>query len=125
MNFDRAERSLKSWMSSTIGSTARQSPRACSGVRSRCDSRRRLETKVTTPKESGLPARSAPGRRPKQGSQRAWPQGRATTGSLVSRQTGQLALAKTLFPQAFSWVLRQLGQVIMVFFACHGRWDKE
>ena len=59
-------------------------------------------------------------RRPKQGSQRAWPQGRATTGSLVSRQTGQLALAKTRLPQAFSWVLRQLGQVIMLlFFACH------
>ena len=60
-----------------------------------------------------------PLRRPKQGSQRAWPQGRATTGSRVSRQTGQLALAKTLLPQAFSWVLRQLGQVIMLFFACH------
>ena len=57
---------------------------------------------------------AVPRRRPKQGSQTAWPQGRATTGSLVSCRP-QLALAN-LMPQTFSWVL---PQAIMLFFACH------
>ena len=49
--------------------------------------------------------------RPKQASQRAWPQGRATTGSAVSKQTGQWADAKTLFPQARrGGRVRQMGQ---------------
>ena len=56
-------------------------------------------------------SRAPPGRRPKQGSQTAWPQGRATTGSLVSRQTGQQTDAKTLFPQARrAGCCRQVGQ---------------
>ena len=49
--------------------------------------------------------------RPKHPSQRAWPQGRATTGSAVSKQTGQWADAKTLFPQARrGGRVRQMGQ---------------